>query len=120
MVESNELQGNQVIIRSSRALTGQEVRRLIEKINEELATLGLDHYSVWSGRENVQLSSRQRQLMVLISDGLSNSDIAERLGLKLSTVKNEITEVMYKLGAMNRAHAVVQAIKFGEIKLGTE
>ena len=120
MGEANELQGNQVIIRSSRALTSEEVRRLTEKLNKELATLGLDHYNVWSGRENVQLSSQQRQLMVLISDGLSNSDIAERLGLKLQTVKNGIKKAMYKLGATNRAHAVVQAIRFGEIKLGTE
>ncbi len=120
MDETNELQGHQVIIRSSKALTGEEARRLTEKLNEELATLGLEDYHVWIGREKARLSPQQRQLIVLIRDGFSNREIAERLGLKLQTVKNEIKETMYMLGATNRAHAVVQAIRRGEIELGTE
>ena len=120
MCEANELQGHQVIIRSSRALTSKETRRLTEKLNEELATLGLEDYHVWIGREKTRLSLRQRQLIALIRDGLSNRDIAERLNLKLQTVKNEIKEAMYKLGATNRVHAVVQAIRHSEIELGTE
>ena len=120
MGEANELQGHQVIIRSSKALTSEEARRLTEKLNEELATLGLEDYHVWIGREKARLSPQQRQLIALIRDGFSNRDIAERLGLKLQTVKNGIKEAMYKLGATNRVHAMVQAIRRGEIELGTE
>ena len=120
MGEVNELQGRQIIIRSSRELTDEEAHRLEERLSEELATLGLEDYRVWSGREKARLSPRQRELLVLIRDGFSNRDIAERMGLTLQTVKNEIKEAMYKVGATNRAHAVVQAIRRGEIELGTE
>jgi len=58
--------------------------------------------------------------MCLIRDGFSNKDIAERLGLVLQTVKNEMTEIMYKLAARNRAQAVAEAIRRGDIDFGTE
>lgn len=52
------------------------------------------------------LSMRERQVLDLISQGLSNRAIATDLHLVEATVKNHVMSVMTKLGASNRAHAV--------------
>ncbi len=116
--EDTTLQGHQILIRCSRELTDEEVGRLENKLREELARLGLEDCRVWDRKETARLSLRQREMMCLIRDGFSNRDITERLGMKLQTVKNEMTESMYKLAARNRAQAVAEAIRRGEIELG--
>ena len=117
--EDTTLQGHQILIRCSRELTDEEVGRLENKLREELARLGLEDCHVWNKRETARLSPRQREIMGLIRDGFSNKDIAERLGLVLQTVKNEMKEIMYKLAARSRAQAVAEAIRRGDIDFGT-
>jgi len=118
--EDTALQGHQILIRCSRELTDEEVGRLENKLREELARLGLEDCRVWNKRETARLSPRQREIMGLIRDGSSNKDIAERLGMKLQTVKNEMKEIMYKLAARSRAQAVAEAIRRGDIDFGVE
>jgi DNA-binding NarL/FixJ family response regulator len=51
------------------------------------------------------LTSREREIMNLISQGLTNQQIAERFVLSEKTVKNHVNHIYAKLGASNRAHA---------------
>jgi DNA-binding NarL/FixJ family response regulator len=51
------------------------------------------------------LTSREREVMNLISQGLTNQQIAERFVLSEKTVKNHVNRIYGKLGASNRAHA---------------
>ena len=55
------------------------------------------------------LSARERQVLGLIADGLSNSDIAERLNISEKTVRNHASNVFDKLGVWSRAQAIVFA-----------
>jgi pimeloyl-ACP methyl ester carboxylesterase/DNA-binding CsgD family transcriptional regulator len=55
------------------------------------------------------LSARERQVLALISDGLSNTDIAERLNISEKTVRNHASNVFDKLGVWSRAQAIVFA-----------
>ena len=55
------------------------------------------------------LSSRERQVLTLIADGLSNTDIAERLAISEKTVRNHTSNVFDKLGVWSRAQAIVFA-----------
>lgn len=48
------------------------------------------------------LSRRERQLTLLIADGLTNREIAEKLGLSVFTVRNEVGRILRKLKAKNR------------------
>ncbi len=48
------------------------------------------------------LSLRERQLTLLIADGLTNREMAERLGLSVFTVRNEVGRILRKLKAKNR------------------
>jgi DNA-binding NarL/FixJ family response regulator len=51
------------------------------------------------------LTSREREIMNLIAQGLSNRDIAERFVLSEKTVKNHVNRIYSKLDASNRVHA---------------
>ncbi len=51
------------------------------------------------------LTGREREIMNLISQGLTNQQIATRFVLSEKTVKNHVNRIYSKLGASNRAHA---------------
>jgi DNA-binding CsgD family transcriptional regulator len=51
------------------------------------------------------LSAREAQVLQLVGQGLSNAEIASRLGVSRHTVVTQIASASAKLGANNRAHA---------------
>ena len=53
------------------------------------------------------LTPREREVARLVSDGLSNSEVAERLGLSTHTVKNYLFNVFDKIGVSNRAELIL-------------
>jgi len=57
------------------------------------------------GARGVSLTSRERQVVELIDQGLSNKEIASRLGIKLSTVKNHVHSILEKLQVRGRGQA---------------
>lgn len=59
--------------------------------------------AAWDGPN--PLSEREREVLRLARDGLSNAQIARRLRLAQGTVKNYLSEAMQKLHAQNRVHA---------------
>ncbi len=60
-----------------------------------------------------RLSPREQEILELLADGLKAADIAHRLYLSESTVKSHITHLYEKLGASNRAQALVTAMRRG-------
>lgn len=55
------------------------------------------------------LTVRERQILGLIDDGMSNKEIADRLYIEVSTVKNHVHHILMKLGARRRSEAAAQA-----------
>lgn len=60
-----------------------------------------------------RLSGREEEVLALLADGLGTSEIAGRLYLSESTAKTHITHIYQKLGAANRAQALVTAMRMG-------
>jgi DNA-binding NarL/FixJ family response regulator len=61
------------------------------------------------------LSPREREILELLSQGLSGEDAAKRLFLSSETVRTHVRNAMTKLGAATRVHAVALALQRGEI-----
>ncbi len=64
-----------------------------------------------------ELTERERQVVQLLAEGLSNKLIADRLGISDHTAKFHVNGVMMKLGSSTRTEAVVEAMRRGLIKL---
>jgi DNA-binding NarL/FixJ family response regulator len=62
-----------------------------------------------------QLTPREREVLELLADGLPVASIARRLYISESTAKTHISKVYEKLGAANRAQALMTALKLGFI-----
>jgi NarL family two-component system response regulator LiaR len=62
------------------------------------------------------LSEREREVLALLAQGLSNKEIAEQLFLSVATVKYHVRLLLSKLGASSRAEAVALAWQHGLIE----
>ena len=61
------------------------------------------------------LTPRQREILILMANGLKNREIAEKLDTLEGTVKVHVKTILLKLNASNRTHAVIQALRMGLI-----
>ncbi len=60
-----------------------------------------------------RLTGRESEILVLLADGQGVAQIARRLFISESTAKTHISRIYEKLGAANRAQAVMKAVKSG-------
>jgi DNA-binding NarL/FixJ family response regulator len=82
-----------------------------KRIPPELAAELVDHAAEDS------LSSREIEVVRLIAAGNANKEIAGQLSIAEETVKSHISNILAKLGANDRTHAVTIALKRGIIEL---
>ena len=68
--------------------------------------------SFLTGREqNEMLTAREREILQLLADGMSNADVAGRLFISQETVKSHVRHILAKLEADTRTHAVAIALR---------
>ena len=63
--------------------------------------------------ESTRLSDREHEVLLLLADGLGAAAIGDKLYLSESTAKSHIARIYQKLGATNRAQALVTAMRIG-------
>lgn len=67
-----------------------------------------------------EITDRERDVLILISHGYSNTEIADHLVLSEATVKTHVNRLFMKLGLRDRSQAVVAAFQTGLVKPGEE
>jgi two-component system, NarL family, response regulator len=84
-----------------------------KRIPPEIAAALADHAT------DDALTEREMDVLRLIATGNSNKQIADRLSIGEATVKSHVTNILSKLDANDRAHAVTIGLKRGIIELDT-
>jgi DNA-binding CsgD family transcriptional regulator len=69
------------------------------------------------GPDGVELTPRERDVLVLMAEGASNKAIARRLGISVHTAKFHVGSLLDKLDATGRTDAVAHAARRGVINL---
>lgn len=103
----------------SKVLTGPEIVQALERVmRDEIVVLtGEDETSVggvgdWPGRA-AGLSSREAEVIALITQGLSNQEIAERVYLSINSIKSYVRTAYRKMGVATRPQAVLWGVENG-------
>ena len=64
------------------------------------------------------LTAREREVMVLVAEGLTNAEIGERLFMSPATARTHVSRILTKLGARDRTQLVVMAYESGLVRPG--
>ena len=75
--------------------------------------LGMTVFAPDADGDHAMLSERERQVLEMIASGSTNREIAERLFLSPHTVKDHTSALYRKIGARNRAQAILRAQRLG-------
>lgn len=95
-----------------------EILEVIRAVSEGQRYVPADIGTKLAARmERPNLSDREFEVLSLMAKGKNNKTIASELNITENTVKFHVTNVMIKLGASDRTHAVVNALRQGIIKL---
>jgi DNA-binding NarL/FixJ family response regulator len=80
------------------------IAKLNELIRAPMRTQRSDNHQIYSGE--FELSERQRAVIIELSRGRSNKEIAQSLGIGAETVKTHVSEIIRRLNVRNRAEAI--------------
>ncbi|GAA0385245.1 response regulator transcription factor [Streptomyces luteireticuli] len=89
-------------------------RRLLDRFTPMLPGTAPTPADTQIGR----LTDREREVMLLVAQGLSNGEIAGRLVLSEATVKTHVGRILTKLGLRDRVQVVVMAYESGLVRAG--
>jgi DNA-binding CsgD family transcriptional regulator/tetratricopeptide (TPR) repeat protein len=82
---------------------------LLGRVHRSLRAAGVRRTAVAPRAPSSLLSPREREVLRLVGEGLTNAEIASRLGVSRHTVVSQLTSASAKLGARSRAHAATLA-----------
>jgi two-component system, NarL family, response regulator DegU len=96
-----------------------QINKAIHQVNNGLSPIApslsrelvVEFASLSRSSRSSLLTKRQREILKLIAEGVSNREIGENLFISDSTVKREMKHVFDKLGVNDRTHAVSMALK---------
>ncbi|MEJ3654202.1 response regulator transcription factor [Actinomycetes bacterium KLBMP 9759] len=108
------LHGIRVVAGGEALLSPGLTRRLIARLTDRTAIARVDPDAL------ARLTTREREIVGLVANGLSNSDIAGALTISHATAKTHVSRAMSKLGARDRAQLVAFAYRHRLVELPDE
>jgi len=88
--------------------TSREVNSLIQRLYKALQV----EYHSEACEDIYNLTSREKDILILLKKGYSNAEIANEINLTIQTVKNYLTIIYDKMGVKNRIQAIFEAGKY--------
>ena len=85
----------------------------VRRIDDRATGAGADP----EGDDERAVTKREEEVLQLIADGCSTTEVAEKLFISQKTVKNHLASIYQKLDARDRTQAVLQAVRMGIVQL---
>jgi DNA-binding NarL/FixJ family response regulator len=105
------------VINTIRALTSGETV-LSPPVSQQILKYAFQHITKpWSLDASDKLTNRELEILRLLAKGISNKDIALRMGLSLRTVKGYVGDLFLKLNVASRTEAVIVSLRKGILTL---
>lgn len=101
------------LLESERRAAATGMVPLTNRVVRSLRATGVNRAAARSRRPDQLLSGRQREVLRLVAAGLTNAEIAARLGVSRHTVVSQISGASIKLDADTRAQAAAVAVRLG-------
>ena len=104
------------VIRAIRAVAAGEALlspAVTKRLVDQFVTT---HHPSITDKDYERLTDREREIVVLVAEGLSNQEIADRLFISFSTAKTHVSHVLTKLGLRDRIHIVIYAYQHGLVE----
>lgn len=102
------------VVAAGEALLAPSVtRRLITRFSAPSAATAPSSLGPDFVAEVARLTLREREVLLLLAEGLSNTEVGQRLFVGDATVKTHVARVLAKLGVRNRVQAVIAAYRSG-------
>ncbi|MDN5608728.1 MAG: response regulator transcription factor, partial [Brevibacterium sp.] len=84
----------------------------------------IEHFAAGPQTSNAEalpdLTDREREILVLVARGQTNTEIAATLFIAVQTVKTHVSRILYKLDIRDRAQAVIAAYESGLVVPGAK
>lgn len=93
-----------------------DVRAVENWINSAIEAIS-GPYIVDPDEHFIPLSQREMEILQSVTNGMSNKEIASRLGISQQTVKNHMTSILKKLNVEDRTQAAITALRYGWVRI---
>ncbi len=112
LVDIVRLVASGMYIIHEQVLSPSEVDEWLSEKSQKLSTIYSD-----IGDPYQPLSAREMEVLIYVTQGMSNKEIAHSLGISHQTVKNHVTSILRKLGVEDRTQAAIYALRRGWVRL---
>ena len=106
VARSRLLEALRSVARGESLLDSRVTRGVVEKL---VAARG-------ASEDEIDLTAREREVLVLIAEGATNKEIAAKLVVSENTARNHVSHILGKLGFSRRSEAAAYAVKKGLVK----
>ena len=101
-----------IIVQGEISLSETVTVPVVDELNRMRAALGSSGHAADAPSAD-KLTEREKEILRLVAQGMSNEEISATLYLSLGTVKKQLSSLMLRLGLENRVQAAVYAVKSG-------
>ncbi|UGT40092.1 response regulator transcription factor [Nocardia yamanashiensis] len=105
------------LIKAIRVVAGGDAL-LSPSVTRRLVAEFATHAKPAPAAELSELTDREREVMALVAEGLTNAEIAERLFMSPATARTHVSRILLKLNARDRTQLVVMAYESGLVRPG--
>jgi DNA-binding NarL/FixJ family response regulator len=106
VARSRLLEALRSVARGETLLDSKVTRNVLEKLTSNASAKQSDDH----------LTEREREVLVLIADGATNKEIAQKLVVSENTARNHVSHILSKLGFSRRSEAAAYAVRKGLVK----